>query len=150
MSEVVQHVQPAPLATKQELREGIEEFMHQVKEQDIQIETLDCMHHFTNQVYARTVLMKMGDVIVGKIHKHEHLVIVSAGRCRVVSEEFGSMEIVAPQIFKSPPGVRRALHILEDTVWTTIHRNPDNEHDVKKLEERFVSTDYKFEDEVKS
>lgn len=106
--------------------------------------SLDLMHHFTPGIYMRTVLMKAGDLIVGQIHKREHLVVVSAGRARVVSEEFdsGAKELVAPYIFKSQPGVKRALLILEDMVFTTVHSNPTNTQDLAQLEAELIAKDY--------
>lgn len=113
---------------------------------DVRIDELDVMHHYTDGVYCRTVLMNAGELIVGKIHKKEHIVVVSAGRASVISEEFGSKEIVAPAVFKSPPGVKRVLLIHEDMIWTTIHKNASNTEDLGILEEELIAKDY---DEVK-
>lgn len=129
--------------TKQDIREGIADLEAKLLAlPNHTTEAEQLMHHFTDGVYARTVLMRAGELLTGKIHKHEHLVIVSSGRARVVSEEFGAKDIIAPCIFKSPPGVKRALLILEDCVWTTIHKNSDNEENVAELEKRYVTTDY--------
>lgn len=130
-----------------QLRDNLNSLEAKIKACPETIKHLDVMHHFTNGIYARTALMKAGDLIVGKIHKKEHLVVVSAGKAKVVSEEFGSKDIVAPQIFKSPPGVKRALFIIEDMVWTTVHENPSNTEDLSVLEAELIAKDY---DEVKS
>lgn len=128
--------------TPLQMRTEINNLEQEMKAHPEAISVIDVMHHYTNGVYARTVLMKAGDLIVGKIHKHEHLVIVSAGRARVVSEEFGAKEIVAPSVFKSPPGVKRALLILEDMIWTTIHKNESNTQDMAVLEDELIAKDY--------
>lgn len=129
------------------IREGIHSLEAKVRECADAFDTLDVMHHFTDGIYCRTVLMRAGEIIVGKIHKREHIVVVSAGRAQVISEEFGSKDIVAPMVFKSPPGVKRALLILEDMVWTTIHKNSTNTEDMAILEDELIAKDY---DEVKS
>lgn len=92
---------------------------------------LEVMHHALPGVYVRTVLMKAGQVVVGRIHKYDHIAIISAGKALVTSADFeeGPREIKAPFIFKSAPGAMRGLLILEDCVWTTIHSNPDNKDD---------------------
>ncbi len=113
-----------------------------IKEIPGHIEALDVMHHFTDGIYMRTVLMKKGDIVVGKIHKKEHLVIVSAGRAKIVSEEAGAREIVAPFIFKSQPNVKRGLLIIEDMIFTTVHPNPTNTQDLAVLEDELISKDY--------
>jgi hypothetical protein len=143
MSELAER--QAPLPSRAELRAEIARLEAAMKEHPAAVEgygALDLMHHFTDGIYMRTVRMNCGDLIVGRIHKKEHLVVVSAGRARVVSEEWGAKEIVAPMIFKSPPGAKRVLLILEDMVWTTVHSNPTNTEDLAALEAEFIAADY--------
>lgn len=124
------------------IRESIHSLETTMKACPDSFDTLEVMHHFTDGIYCRTVLMHAGELIVGKIHKREHIVVVSAGRAMVISEEFGAKEIVAPCVFKSPPGVKRALQILEDCVWTTIHKNETNTEDMSVLEEELIAKEY--------
>ena len=77
-------------------------------------------HYFANGLYAREVLIPAGCLLTGKIHKSEHLNIVSAGRIVVWTED-GMAEISAPYTMVSRPGTKRVGMALEDTVWTTIH-----------------------------
>ena len=100
------------------------------------------MHHFGDHTYVRTMLGKAGDIIVGKIHARDHIVIVSSGRAIVVSEEFGKQEIFAPMVFKSKAGAQRAFHILEDMVLTTVHDNPTNTQDLAELEDYLIKKDH--------
>lgn len=108
-------------------------------EQKIAIET---MHNFADGVYTRTVFMKAGSLITGKIHKLDHIVVIGQGSASVVSEEFGSKIIKAPMVFVSRPYVKRALFIHEDMVWTTVHKNPENTRDLDILEELLIAKDY--------
>lgn len=103
---------------------------------------LETMHNFTDGVYTRTVLMRAGSLITGKIHKQEHIVVVSQGAANVLSEEFGVKHITAPALFVSPPGVKRVLLIHEDMIWTTIHKNPTNTRDISILEAELIAADY--------
>lgn len=125
-----------------DMRESIETLAEAVGNLPVPKVEIEVMHHFGDHTYCRTVLMKAGDIIVGKIHKKEHIAIISAGRATVVSEEFGKQEICAPFIMKSPPGARRALYIIEDMVWTTIHDNPTNTQNLAELEEYLIAKDY--------
>lgn len=125
-----------------ELREKILALETVMKTHPDAIDQIEVMHHFTDGIYSRTCLMHAGDLIVGKIHKKEHLVVVSAGKAKVVSEEFGRKEIVAPCVFKSPPGVKRVLLIEEDMVWTTVHQNLSNTQDMGILEEELIAKEY--------
>jgi quercetin dioxygenase-like cupin family protein len=92
-------------------------------------------HWFTRGIYARQFKMRAGSIVVGKLHAQEHLCIISAGRAVVTTEE-GTQEIAAPCMFVSPAGSKRALVILEDMVWTTIHRT--EETDPVKLEAELI------------
>lgn len=124
------------------IREGIMALEKTMKACPEAFTSLEVMHHFTDGIYSRTCLMHKGELIVGKIHKKEHLVVVSAGHATVVSEEFGNKEIVAPAVFKSPPGVKRVLLIKEDMVWTTIHKNESNTQDMDVLEDELIAKEY--------
>jgi hypothetical protein len=46
-------------------------------------------------MYAREILLPAETFIVGKIHKHAHLNIVTRGRCTVVTE-FGPARSMRP------------------------------------------------------
>lgn len=78
-------------------------------------------HRFTPHLYSRQIFLKKGTLCTSKIHKTEHQFIVSQGVLKVWSREKGWELIVSPYHGITKPGARRALYILEDTVWTTFH-----------------------------
>jgi quercetin dioxygenase-like cupin family protein len=124
---------PTPIELRDQVTE-MAEYLKQYPQEDIPVQ-----HEFLDGVYMRTVYMKAGDVIVGKIHKQEHVAIISQGRATVMTEH-GILEIKAPYLFKSPPGARRALLIHEDMIWTTIHRS--DHKDLESLEEQLIAKDF--------
>lgn len=77
-------------------------------------------HYFCNGVYAREIFIPADTALVGAIHKHAHINVVSEGKIIVATDE-GVRTIEAPETFVSPAGVKRAGYVLEDTVWTTFH-----------------------------
>ena len=77
-------------------------------------------HWFAPGVYAREMFMPKGCLVVGKIHKTEHLNILSQGKLSV-SNNGESITVEAPFTYVSPIGTKRALYAHEDVVWTTIH-----------------------------
>lgn len=84
---------------------------------------LPVKHHFAPGTYAREAFLPAGSIIVGKIHRHAHLNIVSRGDVTTLTE-VGLRRIDArefPVTFPSLPGMKRALYVHADTVWTTIH-----------------------------
>lgn len=78
-------------------------------------------HMFFPGLYVRTIFMPAGTIVCSKIHLTEHPFVVHKGRCVVYAEGHGASEVVAPHFGVTKPGTRRALHIIEDTWWTTFH-----------------------------
>jgi quercetin dioxygenase-like cupin family protein len=123
--------------TPPEVRQNVTEFAESLLQYPQ--EELPVQHDFLDGVYMRTVFMKAGLIVVGKIHKQEHVALISKGSATVLTEH-GVIEIKAPFIFKSPPGARRALVIHEDMVWTTVHRSDHT--DLEQLEEQLIAKDF--------
>lgn len=112
----------------------LEKAMLQMKEHQI---TIEICHHFAPGIYSREMRMPSGSVVVGKIHKTEHLCVLAKGRVTVVSED-GKKEYSAPSVIHSMPGTKRALHAHEEVVWINFHHNPTNENDISKIDDLFV------------
>ena len=85
------------------------------------------IHRFANNVYAREILLPAGTLVIGKIHKHAHLNIITVGRVAVLTE-FGVDEFTAPHTFISKAGTKRVVYAYENTVWTTIHGTEHTTH----------------------
>lgn len=96
-------------------------------------------HHFAEGSYAREMLIPAGSVIIGKIHRHSHVNVISKGRIYVATE-FGSEILEAPLTFVSKPGTKRAVYALTDVVWTTIHVT--DETDLTKIEDVVIAPNY--------
>lgn len=120
-------------------RENIAKLQRMMAE-EIQI---DCplTHLFTTGVYARTILIPKGTIIVGKIHKHDHLNFIHSGDV-TVSSEYGSEQLKGPLLMVSKAGTKRAVYANDDTIWTTIHANPDDDTDLESLEGKIIAKDY--------
>lgn len=100
---------------------------------------VDCplQHVFAPGAYARTIFIPAGTVIVGKIHKHQHLNILSQGVVTVVTEGGGKEYLRGPLTMVSPPGTKRAVYAHTDTVWTTVHLT--KETDLEKIEGEVIA-----------
>tara|TARA_R110000868_G_scaffold345083_1_gene606185 strand:- start:5171 stop:5602 length:432 start_codon:yes stop_codon:yes gene_type:complete len=94
-------------------------------------------HYFADGLYAREITIPAGVVLTGKIHRTEHINVVSKG-CITVWTEEGMKKLSAPSTFVSSPGTKRAGYAHEETVWTTFHSSPFNERDLVRLEETFI------------
>lgn len=100
---------------------------------DIAIPCPEPTHFFAPGMYLRELTVPAGMLLVGKIHKHAHFLMVLQGRSVVISE-FGREVVEAGHISISQPGVKRVVLALEDTKFVTVHLNKDDETDLEKIE----------------
>lgn len=107
-----------------------------------EVEEIECplQHVFAPGAYARTIFIPRGGVLVGKIHKHKHLNILSQGTVLVLTESGGLEQLTGPLTMVSEPGTKRAVQALTDVVWTTIHLT--NETDLEKIENEVIAKNY--------
>ena len=111
----------------------------------------DCTlkHYFTPKdekygccTYAREMLIPKGTLIIGKIHRHQHLNFISKGKVTVFTE-FGQKQLEGPCTFVSEVGLKRAVYALEDTLWTTVHLTEFvGEENLNKIESEVISPSY--------
>lgn len=113
---------------------AIEETIKQLPQIDPPLE-----HGFAPGVYARKMFIKAGVALTGKIHKYAHWNVLLRGRIVIVTEK-GTKELVAPAMFVSPAGTKRAGYALEDTEWVTIH--PTEETDIDTIEKQIAVDTY--------
>ena len=113
------------------------------------LENCTLTHYFTPKdekygccTYAREMFIPKGTLIIGKIHRHQHLNFISKGRVRVVTE-FGTKYLEAPCTFVSEVGLKRAVYAEEDTLWTTVHLTEfESEAELDKIEQEVISPSY--------
>ena len=123
---------------KEEIREMISQIENFIKENGELID-IEVKHYFSKGVYAREMPMKKGELVVGKIHKHENFNILSKGKVSVLSID-GIKIVEAPYAFVGSAGTKRVIYAHEDSVWTVMHGT--DEKDVAKIELEFIATDY--------
>jgi hypothetical protein len=115
---------------------ALETAMRAMPEHQIEIKTT---HYFAGGVYAREIFIPKGTTLTGKIHKFEHLNVVSQGDLSVWTDE-GMKRVRAPAVIISKPGIKRAGFAHEDTVWTTFHATDETDPDV--IEKKVVTETY--------
>jgi hypothetical protein len=94
------------------------------------------VHYFSEGLYAREMTIPAGAMLTGKIHKTEHICVISKGDITFFDQNGGARRVKAPYTFVSKPGARRAGYAHEETVWTCFHVTP--ERDLEKLEELLI------------
>lgn len=122
------------LAKRHESVMKLESLMREMPQVALEVE-----HCFSDGVYARILYIPKGTLLTGKIHKTEHLNILAKGRISV--SNFGeAREMVAPLVYSSPPGTKRAGYALEDSVWITVHVT--DETDLEKIEAEVIADNF--------
>jgi hypothetical protein len=105
---------------------------------------------FAEGVYTRAMTIKQGCVVIGAIHKHDHISFLTSGHLTVVSES-GMSEHKAPCVIVAGPGVKRIAYAHEDSVWYNVHGNPSNTRDLKELEKEIIVASYEeYEEYIKN
>lgn len=122
-------------------RQGFRDEVMNVQNLVAQFPQVDCPlnHHFAPGAYAREILLPAGSFVIGKIHKHAHINVISKGRVTVLTEA-GRVDMQAPYTFVSDPGTKRCVYAWEDTVWTTVHVT--EETDMERLEAEIIAPTY--------
>ncbi len=82
---------------------------------------LPTQHYWADGLYCRVLPRVAGTLIVGKVHKREHLYIVCSGTVRVVGNG-APQTLTGPAVIVSSPGTKRAVLALTDATCLTVHR----------------------------
>lgn len=127
--------QPPAVGASPPTREQIEHL--QAAMLPIQCAMPEAVHHFAPGMYGREFSMPAGMAVVGKIHRHGHLMMVVKGRATVV-DEFGRYEVQAGFVQSSRPGAKRVVYAHEDTTFVTVHLNPTDTQDLDAIEAEHI------------
>jgi len=122
-----------------------------VKENLIKDALPDCTltHYFTPMdetygcgTYARQMFIPKGTIIIGKIHRHQHLNFIMQGEVDVLTEH-GTKKYIAPCVFVSEVGLKRSVYAIKDTIWVTVHMTKHlGEENLSKMEEEVIAPTY--------
>jgi hypothetical protein len=93
----------------------------------------ECSHYFGTGVYVRSLWIKAGSVVVGRLHKQARVCMILAGRCRFV-DEFQARVVEAPWIGEFEAGCKTAVYAEQDTLWAACLGT-----DIKDPQEAFYS-----------
>ena len=94
-------------------------------------------HTFTEGIYTREIFLPKAYYFITKTHKVEHPFFIISGDVSILTER-GIERLKGPCHGITRPGTKRFIYTNEDTVWITVHPNPDNETSPEKLVERLT------------
>jgi hypothetical protein len=127
--------------TNKEFAKDFREGVMQIEKEMLEYEQVEMpvKHHFSKDLYARELFIPAGTILVGKIHKHESLNILSQGDISLLTEE-GVTRVQAPYTVVSKPGIKRIGYAHTDCVWITAHATKETEID--KIEDEVIAKTY--------
>lgn len=76
--------------------------------------------YFCNGVYIKELLVPAGTLMVGKVHKTEHLVVMTCGDVSVMTPD-KIFRLTGHNVFNSSAGMKRVGYFHEDTMWMNVH-----------------------------
>jgi quercetin dioxygenase-like cupin family protein len=100
----------------------------------IQID-LGIVHHISDGVYARQMMLQKNLYAMTHAHKYDHLSILASGRV-MVEIDGNAEEFVAPACINIAAGKHHRVIALEDSVWFCIHATDETDPD--KLDEVMI------------
>jgi hypothetical protein len=101
--------------------------------------TGEVTHHFAPGLYGRELFIQAGSLIVGKLHRHSHLISLIEGTC-TISSEFDRETIEAPRVWLSVAGIKRAIYAHTDSRIVTYH--PTESTNLQEIEDEVIAPDY--------
>jgi hypothetical protein len=96
-------------------------------------------HYHAPGLYGREMWMPKDCLITGKIHKTEHICILSKGRV-TVSDGGSVTTYEAPATIISKVGAKRAIYAHEESVWTNFHATELD--DPEEIEDEIIAKDF--------
>jgi hypothetical protein len=78
-------------------------------------------HYFHGGMYCREVFRHAGVLVVGAVHKKEHLYLIVSGTVAITDGEGNVQEVTGPHLFQSKPGTKRAVYAVTDALCMTFH-----------------------------
>ena len=99
---------------------------------------LETTHEFSDGMYCRKLFRKAGTLIVGKIHKKDHLFLCALGE--IIAWTEGGMETLkAGDVIASKAGTKRVTLALTDAIGITVHRT--DKTDLDEIEAELIEPD---------
>jgi len=90
-------------------------------------------HFFAPGQYVRTCTIPADTFVVGKMHRHEHFVMLVKGEASILTDK-GMERITGPKKWISKPGAKRPVHTHTDCEFLTVHSTDETDLDVLEAE----------------
>lgn len=110
-----------------------------VRSKEEMMEANPVKHTFADGLYMREIFNPKDELIVTKVHKKQHVFVLSQGEMSIISEK-GITRIKAPYSGVTEPETKRIIYAHTDCIFTTIHSTELT--DIEEIENTLVSDEY--------
>lgn len=93
-------------------------------------------HQFEDGIYMRELTIPAGTICTSRTHKTNNLYLIFFGELLVWDEKNKWDHWKAFHRGRTKKGTKRIIYTLDNSLWVTIHPNPDNCRDIEELEDR--------------
>ena len=97
-------------------------------------------HFHIPGVYVRKIFMPAGSVVTSRVHRNDNITLIICGSC-VVYQNGERWHFQAGDVFETKAGTKRALYMVEDCMWATVHNNPQGVTDPDEILEFLATND---------
>jgi hypothetical protein len=108
---------------------------------------LELSHLFADGLYGRIITMPANTLVMTCVHKVENITTVVTGKCEVVRPDGTRETIIAPAFFVTPANTERAVYVIEESTWITVHAS--NAKTVQEAEQQIADYPDFFKDYLK-
>ena len=105
----------------------------------VEVDEIPITHEFADQIYIRKMIMQPQQMVLGAVHKQEHLWFLLKGKVNI-QESGETLDHIAPCYTITKPGAQRVIYAHEESVFINVHKNPDNIKNIKELEKQIVKS----------
>lgn len=85
-------------------------------------------HLFLDGIYVRSMFLKKGQVVSGRIHKFANISMLVKGKMKIASAERAAV-VTAPCMMKEEAGIKKFGLALEDSTFVNIFRTDNTDID---------------------
>lgn len=90
-------------------------------------------HNFAPGIYLRQMILNLDSVIIGGIHKRDHVWFLLDGEITVITEK-DTQDYIAPYVGFSKAGTRRVIKANDYSIFQNVFKNPTDNKNIDYLE----------------
>lgn len=126
-----------PLAPTREQIEALQRELISHADQSL-IREYPTEHYFSNGMYCRKASFPAGQLIVGAVHKEQHLFILASGQAKVWTDQ-GESILNSGSVICGEPGVKRVVYTITDCIGINVFKTDST--DLDEVEKQICEED---------